>query len=157
MTDVHAQPPSPDSPARTAARPADDSLSDDGIRVDRSPRNLPELRLVDERWPRIAAGILAATTVIGIVFWIRTVSVLLAWCGRGQLSANCVPPAGWVRVSLLTVAIPGILFGIAAAAYLASFAASGRTWRRWRGVTYAFGVLVVAWVITFVVAVIVNA
>ena len=152
MTDIDTRPPPHDREESTSTRHA----SEDGrlIRVDRSPRGFPEVRVIDRRWPRLAASILAAVTAVGLVLWTQTVRLLLNWCGDGQLIANCVPPDTWIRNLLLAVALPGIAVGVVATAYLAYFGATGRTWRNWRPVTYAFSAVVLLWLAAFVVAMI---
>ena len=155
MTDVDTRPSSPEPPDASAdTGRGEGPRSGDLFRLDKSPRGWPELRVLDQRWPQFAASVLAVTTGVGVLFWMRTVYVLLNWCGSAPLAADCAPPADWVRYLLLSAAIPGIIAGIGATSYLVNFAATGRTWRNWHRVTYTFGGLVLLWLAVFVVAMI---
>jgi hypothetical protein len=103
-------------------------------------RGVPELYIKSPRLARIGAALLAAFVAIGTTWW--------AWVARALfrqelVCEGCAPD--WYPLAQLVLAFAGIAAALVTMAYLTRFAASGRIWRRWTGVSATFGVLAASW------------
>lgn len=112
----------------------------------------PELRSRSRRVARALSWVLAAAVGTVLVIWGWNGWRLLDPCRRiAPPGTACVPPGPFLPVLQFAITVTGIAAGVAVMAYLVHLGSSGRTWRRWRGVAWAFGALVVAWTLVFAV------
>ena len=101
-------------------------------------RGKREVRLRSRRRARVTAAAVAGVVAVSLVRW-GWVSAELA--GRDDLNDSW----SWLAGVQLAIAIPGIIVGVVALAYVTLLAVTGTTWRRWREVAGAFFAFVVAW------------
>lgn len=103
---------------------------------------LPEVYIRSPKVARVGAGFLAAFVAIGAARWAWAAAALFR--PLEVVCAGCAP-ADWYRWSQLLLAVAGIPVALVTMAYLIHFAATGRIWRRWRGVAMTFGILAATW------------
>lgn len=101
-----------------------------------------EVRLRSRRRARVVASVLAGLVAVAVARWAWVSFDLLAETG---LDATW----SWLRIAQFVIAVPGVISGVAAFAYLVVLIVHGYTWRYWREVATVFFALVVAWGVTY--------
>lgn len=94
--------------------------------------------MTDHQAARLLSAVLAVGVGVGTVFW--WLEATDRFDVPSLVCAGCAPP-DWLRWSQLIVAALGIVAAVIQIVYFVNFAVRGVVWRRWRGVTIAFGTL----------------
>ena len=101
-----------------------------------------EVRLRSRRRARVVAVILAGLVAAAVVRW--------AWVSIDLLAREGLDSTwSWLRIAQFVIAVPGVILGATAFAYLVVLIVHGYTWRYWREVATAFLALVLAWSVTY--------
>jgi len=103
----------------------------------------PELHIESDRVARTISGLIAAFIVAGLVLWMDA--------ARDQWNVIELVRPWWVRLPQLLLGVVGIVVAAVEAAYLGYYAATGRVWRRWLGVTLLFAAVTGAWTLLYLV------
>ncbi len=90
-----------------------------------------------DRVARFVSGAIAVVLIAGIALW--------AYEARERFNVPGDVRPTWFRGIQVVIAQVGVLATIVEAVYLVYFTATGRTWRRWRGVAIGFAVLAAVW------------
>lgn len=123
---------------------------DDAVQVEQRPFWMDrhdgkrELRLRSRERARWAASLIGILVAVSLVRW-AWVSVDLA--ARDDLDRSW----SWLAGVQFAVAVPGIVAGLVALAYLVFLVATGYVWRRWREVAAVFLALVLAWGVVYAI------
>ena len=95
------------------------------------------VHIVSDRLARLVTGAIAVLIAFGIARW------AVEAYNRFGVPDDIRP--FWFRVPQLSLAIAGVLVAAVEMAYLSYFTASGRIWRRFRGVTLVFAAFATIW------------
>jgi hypothetical protein len=117
---------------RTVARQEESQA----IRVDRY-HNRPEVYVESDRVARIITGIAAVLITFG--------TVRLVFEVQDRFAVPDLLRPLWFRLPQLLLGVAAIAISVVEVSYLVMFTITDRIWRRWRGVTILFAIIVSAW------------